>query len=70
MNKVSSSSEKVFVNVHVQSKSLKLELDTGSALTCISESLFTKLFPDLVLKPTRQILKVANGSTINISTDV
>ena len=65
VNKVSSSSEKVFVNVHVQSKCLKLELDTGSALTCISESLFTKLFPDLVLKPTRQILKVANGSTIN-----
>ena len=67
VNKVSCSSDKVFVNMTIESKSVKLELDTGSALTCISESLFNHLFSisGLKLRPARQVLKVANGSTID-----
>ena len=65
VNKIASSADKVFVRIHIQSKCVKFEFDTGSALTVISKSEFNKLFPGLKLKPARQVLKVANGATLD-----
>ena len=65
VNKIASGTDKVFVRVHIESKCVKFEFDTGSALTVISKSEFNKLFPGLKLKPARQVLKVANGATLD-----
>ena len=61
-----SNNDKVFINCHLNSKCVKFEHDTGSALTCMGESLFNKLnFSGLRLKRAGQRLKVANGKTVD-----
>ena len=65
IHRVNSMNDKVFINCHLNSKCVKFELDTGSALTCLNESTFNKYFPGLRLKPARHMLKVANGTTVD-----
>ena len=56
------------LQVIVENELIDFELDTGSALTCISKNLFTNLFSNrksLELRPAGTRIRVANGSTVN-----
>ena len=60
------SDKKPIVVVEVETRNVRFELDTGSALTVVSDNLFNKLFSDREtgLKPADTRIRVANGSTV------
>ena len=49
----------------IEGKPLKLELDTGAAVSCISYEAFKKLGLSNKLIPTSRVFKVANGQTVS-----
>ena len=51
----------IWVTPEVEGVKLKMELDTGSALSIISHSDYVKNFPKLKLKPTSVMLKTYTG---------
>ena len=63
VNKVS----KVLYTVNIEGCDVSFEIDTGSAITCISRSLFNSYFPGRIkdLERARHAVKVANGTTID-----
>lgn len=54
----------VCMTVNINDKPLKMEVDTGSALSCISYSTYTKLFRDIPLKTCKLKLKFYDGSAV------
>ena len=59
--------QKPFLNVKVNDKILKMELDTGSSLSCISKSDFARLgLTDCKIVPCSQKLRVANFDSESI----
>ena len=65
-NALKSNQSKPIVHLNVNEKVISFELDTGSAITCISESLHSNLFSEQArLKPAGTTIKVANGTTVS-----
>lgn len=58
--------EKFFIHLQVENKKVKFEIDSGSAVTLIGNTLFTCLFPALVLQPTNLKLISYCGTELNI----
>ncbi|KAL0879410.1 hypothetical protein ABMA27_003165 [Loxostege sticticalis] len=52
----------VCINIMVQNRLLNMEVDTGSALSCISKNVYKQLYSDLKLKPCCLQLKFYDGS--------
>ena len=52
------------LDINICGKSLKMELDTGSTLSCVSNSVFDKLQLDCVVEPCDENLCVANGQFV------
>ncbi|KAL0818948.1 hypothetical protein ABMA28_008247 [Loxostege sticticalis] len=51
----------VSIPIKVQNQIIKMEVDTGSALSCISELVYRKMFPKCVLKACNLTLRFYNG---------
>ena len=51
------SSQPLEVQVHVNETPLKMEVDTGAAVSIISEETGKTLFPNLKLQPSKLVLK-------------
>ena len=67
-NSLKSNAKKPIVRLDVDGKSIAFELDTGSAITCVSKSFHSKLFSDhktARLRPAGTTIKVANGTTVS-----
>ena len=57
---------KPIVKLTINDERVGFELDTGSAITCISKSLHSKYFSEHTrLKPAGTTIKVANGTTVS-----
>ncbi|XP_060810148.1 uncharacterized protein K02A2.6-like [Amyelois transitella] len=54
----------VGMRILVNKKELNMEVDTGSALSCISVSTYRQMFNELILKPCRLRLRFYDGSVI------
>ena len=57
-------SDAIWLNVNVNGRDIKMELDTGSAVTVMSKQDFLKHFPDHKLNDTRVRLKTYTGEKI------
>lgn len=55
----------LLVNLHVASKSIQFEVDTGAGATVMSRAQFNSTFPGLVLVPSKTILHSVNGLIVN-----
>ena len=60
-------SSRPLLDINICGKSLKMELDTGSTLSCVSNSVFDKLQLDCVVEPCDENLCVANGQFVKAS---
>ena len=63
-------SSRPLLDIKICGKSLKMELDTGSTLSCVSDSVFDKLQLDCVVEPCNENLCVANGQFVKPSRKV
>lgn len=54
----------VCMSLNVNNKKIIMEIDTGSALSCISKSTYRELFNDLILKQCSLNLKFYDGSVV------
>ena len=63
-------SSRLLLDIKICGKSLKMELDTGSTLSCVSDSVFDKLQLDCVVEPCNENLCVANGQFVKASRKV
>lgn len=54
----------------VDGKSLTMELDTGAAITIVSEKQYKDLFPHLPLKESQVLLKTYSGEQLSVVGDV
>ncbi|XP_063895857.1 uncharacterized protein K02A2.6 isoform X1 [Helicoverpa armigera] len=54
----------VYIELKVNGKNLKMECDTGSAISCISQEGYRRLFTDLCLEPCNLMLKYYTGETV------
>lgn len=61
-----SCSDDFVVNLEVEGILLKFEIDTGSAVSTMSEALFVKHFKKHMLKPFNMFLKAYNGAPIKV----
>ena len=59
-------SSRPLLDINICGKSLKMELDTRSTLSCVSNSVFDKLQLDCVVEPCNENLCVANGQFVMI----
>ena len=60
-------SSRPLLDINICGKSLKVELDTGSTQSCVSNSVFDKLQLDCVVEPCDENLCVANGQFVKTS---
>lgn len=54
----------VSVSVYIDNNRITMEVDTGTAISCISKRTFDELFYNYVLEPDNTILRFYNGSRI------
>ena len=60
-------SSRPLLDINICGKSLKMELDTRSTLSCVSNSVFDKLQLDCVVEPCDENLCVASGQFVKAS---
>ena len=65
----SRSSHPITVQVQVNGKPIQMELDTGAAVSVISEQLHKKLFPDAKLRPAHALLRTYTGEPMAVTGD-
>ena len=63
----SRSSHPITVQVQVNGKPIQMELDTGAAVSVISEQLHKKLFPDAKLRPAHALLRTYTGEPMAVT---
>ena len=54
----------IWVDLKVDGKPLKMELDTGSAVSIITHQLYMKKFNEILLQKTELLLKTYTGENI------
>ena len=59
-------SSRPLLDINICGKSLKMELDTGSTLSCVSNSVFDKLQLDCVVEPCNENLCVATDNLLRL----
>ena len=63
---LSSGSKPLELNVSIQGKTIAMELDTGAALSLISEDTYQRVFPDMALQESSIKLKSYSGEDIPV----
>lgn len=58
--------EPVFVTTKINGKGLRMEIDSGSAVSVLIEEKYLTHFNDLPLLPCKRKLSVVNGARLNI----
>ena len=64
--KISDEKPKYQVDIQIGSKSIKMEIDTGSGVSIVSENIYENNFSDFPLKQTEIKLKSYSGQKIEI----
>ncbi|XP_045449691.1 uncharacterized protein K02A2.6-like [Melitaea cinxia] len=54
----------IMISLCVQGYDLKMECDTGSAISCINYQLYQKMFSNLQIKPTKLVLRYYTGELV------
>ena len=62
----SQSSHPITVDMVINSTTLSMEVDTGAAVSVISEDTSKALFPDMALQPTQIVLKTYTGEQMQV----
>ena len=55
------------VTVEIEGKELKMEVDTGAAVSLVSYETYCQLLPEIALSPSNVVLRTYSGELINVA---
>ena len=59
--------ETLVVTVEIEGKELKMEVDTGAAVSLVSYETYCHLLPEIALSPSNVVLRTYSGELINVA---